>query len=585
LGVALRPSRRSRYAAALGEMPGAASDAGPTPTRNLHLPFRRGGFPSLCAALDYAAEGATGLNFFDARGQLLHVLSYRRLRFEAEAFARRLIGAGFERGERLLLIAETSPDFCVVFFGAQYAGIVPVPVSTPVGFGSKTGYIEQLRRQVAAADASAVLASEELSAFARAAAEEATVRFVGSMAEFQALPPSTAPLRPFAAGEACYVQFSSGSTRAPQGVDIRQDRLMANIDGSLAAQEVCETDAGVSWLPLYHDMGLIGFVLAPMCAQRSIDLMAPHDFARRPLQWLSMIARRRASITYSPSFGYDLAVRRARTQAPLDLDLSSLRLAGIGADMIQPAVLGRFAETFAAQGFDRRAFMPSYGMAELCVGLSFAPLLGGLKVDSFRDPVTGRLRDFAVCGRVMAGHQVEIRDGAGTAVGEREVGRLFVRGPSVMPGYFRRAASDVDPIRDGWLDTGDLGYWCEGELVITGRAKELIIVNGRNVWPQDIEWAVESLSQIRRGDCCAFSVEAGETEKVVVLVEVSPASNEARAMLEGDVRQTVKEAVGLDGEVVLIARQPGLPRTSSGKLARMKARGQFLAGSYRAGAS
>src|SRR4051812_26941014 len=405
-----RPGLQGRYTTTLQATPREPLE--PTPTGNVHLPFRRGGFPSLCAALDYAAGGATGLNFFDARGKLLHVLPYSQLAKDAQAFARRLIGAGMARGARLLLIADTSPGFCVAFFGAQYAGVVPVPVSTPVGLGAKAGYIEQLNRQIVAAGATAILAPEELAAFARAAAEGTAVGFAGTMADFQALPasPPGSAVRPFLAGEACYVQFSSGSTRDPQGIDIRQDQLMANIDGSLAAQEICATDAGVSWLPLYHDMGLIGFVLAPLCAQRSVDLLAPHAFARRPMQWLSMIARRRASITYSPSFGYDLVVRRAKTRDLGAIDLSSLRLAGIGADMIQPAVLDRFADVFAASGFDQRAFLPSYGMAEVCVGLSFAAPFGGVKVDSFPDPQTGRLRDFVVCGRVIAGHTVEIRD-------------------------------------------------------------------------------------------------------------------------------------------------------------------------------
>jgi fatty-acyl-CoA synthase len=552
----------------------------PAATLNIHLPFRRGGFASLCAALDYAAGGATGPSFFDSRGGLRDVLPYSRLAREARAFAHRLIGAGFARGERLLIVADTSPDFCVAFFGAQYAGVIPVPVSTPVGLGAKHGYIEQLGRQIAAAGAIGIVAPAELAAFASAAAAGSTARFVGTPADLGALPEAPAVLRPLGAGEACYVQFSSGSTRAPQGIDIRQDQLMANIDGSLAAQEIGEGDAGVSWLPLYHDMGLIGFVLAPMCAQRSVDLLAPHDFARRPLQWLSLIARRRATITYSPSFGYDLVVRRARARPVEALDLSSLRLAGIGADMIQPAVLNRFVETFAPNGFDRQAFLPSYGMAEVCVGLSFGRRFGGLKVDTFADPTTGKSRDFVLCGRVMAGHRVEIRDQRGRALGDRRIGRLFVQGPSVMPGYFRPAAENLDPIREGWLDTGDLGYWCDGELAITGRAKDLIIVNGRNIWPQDIEWAVESLPQMRRGDCCAFSVELAESERVVVLVEGRPSDEATRATLEGSVRQAVKEAVGVDAEIVMVGRQPGLPRTSSGKLMRTQARSRFLAGAY-----
>ena len=567
--------------AMLKATPGAPQE--PTPSLNLHLPFRRGGFADLCTALDYAADGNTGLNFFDARGSLLHVLSYGRLRSEAQSLARKLIGSGISRGERLVLIADTSPSFCVAFFGAQYAGIVPVPVSTPVGLGVKTAYVEQLKRQISASQAVGILAPEDLAAFAREAADGSTAGFAGSIADLQDWPPSASAFRPFTADEPCYVQFSSGSTRAPQGIDIRQDRLMANIDASLEAQRISATDAGVSWLPLYHDMGLIGFVLAPMCAQRSVDLMSPHDFARRPMQWLSLISRRQASITYSPSFGYDLIARRAKTLAASDLDLSSLRLAGIGADMIQPSVLDRFAEVLAPSGFDRRAFLPSYGMAEVCVGLSFGRPFDGMKIDSFRDPQSGRPRLFVICGRVIAGHRVEIRNTVGLVLGKRQIGRLFAQGPSVMPGYFGQPPHGASPVQDGWLDTGDLGYWCGEELVITGRAKDLIIVNGRNVWPQDIEWAVEALPQVRRGDCCAFSVEAEDTERAVVLVENRPEQPADRESLEGQIRQAVKESVGLDSLIVLVGRQPGLPRTSSGKLARTQARTQFLAGAYACG--
>ncbi|MCA0301172.1 MAG: fatty acyl-AMP ligase [Proteobacteria bacterium] len=560
--------------AASGESPNA------TPTVNAGLAFRRGGFASLCEALDYAASGDTGLNFFDSRGVLRHVLSYARLRVEAQDFARRLAGAGLARGERLLLVAETAPAFCIAFFGAQYAGVVPVPVATPVGLGAKDRYIEQLGLQLDACGAAGILAPADLAAYARQAAAGRGLKLAGTVDEVAALPPSPGGLQPLSAGEACYVQFSSGSTRAPQGIDIRQDQLMANIDASIAAQRLGPEDSGVSWLPFYHDMGLIGFVLAPLCAQRSIDLMSPQDFARRPMQWLSLIARRRATVTYSPSFGYDLVVRRAGRQDLAGLDLSSLRLAGIGADMIQPAILDRFAETFAAQGFDRRAFLPSYGMAEVCVGLSFRAPLSGVRLDRFVDPRSGRSRDFVLCGRVIAGHAVEIRDADGRALGERAIGRLFARGPSVMPGYVGAVAPVENPVRDGWLDTGDLGYWCDGELVITGRAKDLIIVNGRNVWPQDIEWAIGERHPGSRGECCAFSIEADDTEKVIVLAEFRPESAAERDRLAGEMRQAVKETTGLDSQVVLVGRRPGLPRTTSGKLARTAARARFLAGAY-----
>ena len=552
----------------------------PTPTWNADLLFKRGGFASLCEALDYAAHGETGLNFFDARGKLLSRLPYRDLRVEAQAFARRLIGADFERGDRLVLVADTWPGFCIAFFGAQYAGVVPIPVAMPVGLGARTSFIEQLRRQITVAGAVGVLAPDELAAFARTAAEGTTARLAGAMAAFNALPESTGPLRPFGAGEACYIQFSSGSTRQPRGIDIRQDQLMANITGSLAAQEVSAADSGVSWLPLYHDMGLIGFVLAPLCAQRSVDLLAPWDFARRPLQWLSLISRRRATITYAPSFGYDLVARRAQARPAGEIDLSSLRLAGIGADMIQPSVLQRFAGSFRTAGFDPRAFLPSYGMAEVCVGVSFVAPFTGLRLDRPTDPQADGSREFVVCGRVLSGHRIEIRDADGLVLGEGRVGRLFVSGPSVMPGYFPPSDDGTDALRDGWLDTGDLGYWRNDEIVITGRAKDLIIVNGRNIWPQDIEWSVEALPPLRRGDACAFSIDDGQAESVVIVVQAPPGDAAADEALEGDIKQKTREAFAVDSRVVLISRRLGLPLTSSGKLSRSATKARFLAGGY-----
>jgi fatty-acyl-CoA synthase len=311
-----------------------------------------------------------------------------------------------------------------------------------------------------------------------------------------------------------------------------------------------------------------------MCAQRSVDLMAPQDFARRPTQWLSLISRRRATITYSPSFGYDLVARRAATQMPADIDLSCLKLAGIGADLIQAPVLRRFSDTFAAVGFDDRAFLPSYGMAELCVGLSFGRRFGGYRIDRL-----GR-RDFVVCGQPMAKHQVEIRDESGALVPDRQVGRLFVQGPSVMPGYIDEPEATARVLKDGWLDTGDLGYWSDGEIVVTGRAKDLIIVNGRNIWPQDIEWAIEALPRLRRGDACAFSVEFGAGEEVVVLVQSYVGDAEELEALTGSIRQTVKETAGVDCRIELISRKFGLPLTSSGKLSRTHAKAKFVAGDY-----
>ncbi len=569
----------------------------PTPTRNAALPFRRGGFGCLAEALDYAARGETGVSFFDARGRLTAALPWREARASAHVFARRLIGAGFAVGDRLLITAETWPGFVTAFFGAQYAGLLPVPVSLPAGLGARDAYIEQLRGQLEASGAVAALSVDSMAGYLATAAEGSSVRLAGPMAAFEALPEKAVDLRPLAAGERCYLQFSSGSTRFPLGVDIRQDQLMANIDASLSSQgsDIRPDDHAVSWLPWYHDMGLIGFLLAAVSSQRSADVMPAGEFARRPLQWLALAAQRGASITYSPSFGYDLAARRAQTQSLAGLDLSRLRLAGIGADMIQAPVLRRFIETFAPAGFDPRAFVPCYGMAEVCVGLTFSPLDRGFLTDTvdraaliernIAEPASGaNARELVVCGRPLPRHVVEIRDERGEPVGERRVGRIFARGPSVMPGYFGAPEASAEVLKDGWLDTGDLGYWCEGEIVVTGRAKDLIIVNGRNIWPQDIEWAVEAIAPLRRGDACAFSVQGDDgAEQVVVVVQSWPMKADARTALSAAIAQKVKETVGVDGAVQLILPSVGLPMTSSGKLSRSRARDQWLAGAYENG--
>jgi fatty-acyl-CoA synthase len=566
----------------------------PTPTRNAALPYRRGGFACLTDALDYAARGETGVNFFDARGRLTAVAPWADVQPQAQVFARRLIGAGFAAGDRLLLTADTWPGFLTAFFGCQYAGLLPVPVSLPAGLGARDAYIAQLRRQLDASGAVAALAIDPLAGYLATAAEGTAARLVGPMAAFEALPEKAVDLRPLGPGQRCYLQFSSGSTRFPLGVDICQDQLMANVDGTLSEHgiDLRAEDHPVSWLPWYHDMGLVGFLLAAMCGQRAIDVMSSSDFARRPLQWLALISQRGGTVTYSPSFGYDLTARRAQTQAASGLDLSSLRLAGIGGDMIQAPVLRRFSDTFGPAGFDARAFLPCYGMAEVCVALTFTRLSSGFAVDSVdraqlteaqrAQPASGaNSRELVVCGRPLPGHPVEIRDAAGQVLGERRVGRIFARGPSIMPGYFGEPEASAEVLRDGWLDTGDLGYWRDGEIVVTGRAKDLIIVNGRNIWPQDIEWAVETIAPLRRGDACAFSLPDDDgAERVVVVVQAWPMDADERAALRASIAQMVKETVGVDGIVELILPSVGLPMTSSGKLSRSRARANWLAGQY-----
>ncbi|WP_395709098.1 fatty acyl-AMP ligase [Reyranella sp.] len=571
----------------------------PLPTRNSRIALRRADFRSVPEMLDYAATGETGITFYSVRGEIISSLSWREARERAHVVARRLIGAGFAPGERLLITADTWPGFFDLFFGAQYAGLLPVPVSIPIGIGGKDAYLDQLRRQLVASGAVVAFGIDDLTGFlADAAGDVPAVRLHGGLAALEALPEKPVDLRPLGPADLCYLQFSSGSTRHPHGVQITQRALMANLAGMTgpAGLDVVAGDRAVSWLPLYHDMGLIGFLMAPLSSQLSLDYLTPRDFARRPMQWLSIIARNRGTISYSPSFGYDLATRRAARQVPADLDLASWRHAGIGGDMIRPDVLERFAATFESAGFSRKAFIPSYGMAEVCLAITFSPGGTGVRIDTVDRtalaeaqravPVAGptddrRSRRFVVCGKVLPGHRLEVRGETGTVLGEREVGRIFAQGPSIMPGYYGEPDATREVLSaDGWLDTGDLGYRLGDEVVVTGRAKDLIIVNGRNVWPQDIEWALEARGVVKNDDAAAFSIETQDGERVVVAVLARVAGEEGRQALARDVAGAVREMIAVDCDVALVPPSLGLPTTSSGKLSRTRAKANYLAGVY-----
>jgi fatty-acyl-CoA synthase len=566
----------------------------PTPTTH-DLPVRRGDFGSLPEALDYAARGQTGFNFYSARGELTAVLTYAELQARAVATARGLVAAGLPPLSRVVLVADTNPDFLILFMACQYAGLLAVPVSLPTTLGGHEAYVAGLRRQLLGSGAAAAAAPAELLEFLREAAAGLKLALVGAPADFYALPAAGADPRPFRAGDPSYLQFSSGSTRFPLGVDIRQAALVANVRAMVESGVACEIgDRGTSWLPLYHDMGLVGFVLGPLLHQGSVDLIPTRDFARRPLVWLTVISRNRGTVSYSPSFGYELAAQRAVGEAAAALDLSCWRIAGIGGDMIQAPVLERFAATFAAAGFQTSAYVPSYGMAEATLGVSFAPLGRGFALDHVdrdrlaeaaealpADPASPVARGFVRCGQVLPGHRLEIRGEDGRALPERRLGRVFFHGPSVMAGYYGEPEATARVLdAEGWLDTGDLGYMVEGEVVITGRSKDLIIVNGRNIWPQDVEWAVEAMPGLRRGDVAAFSLEAGDAgERLVLLVQCREQDPERRADLAREVEGLVRRTVAVEPQVVLIPAR-GLPHTSSGKLSRSRARANYLSGAY-----
>lgn len=589
----------------------------PTPTRD-DLPRRFADFATLPEAVDYAAKGKRGLNFYSARGQLEVALTYRDLREKAIAFGRRLMALGLEREARVALIADTSADFVIAFFGCQYASLLPVPLPLPTSFGGREGYCQQLNGQMSSCGAAVAIAPAAMLDLLAEATEGLALRFCGSHDQFNALPDTIqgqpAPLRLPAADDLAYLQYSSGSTRFPHGVAVTHRALMANTKGiGYDGVNSNDDDRCVSWLPFYHDMGLVGCLLATLTCQMSTDYMATEDFARRPLQWLNLMSRNRGTISYSPTFGYEICARRVSKEALATLDLSSWRVAGIGGDMIRADVIEKFAQSFAPAGFSEKAFVASYGLAECTLAVSFAKLNTGLEVDLVDERilsgdmkpkrngkkhhvngVNGFLatvssndniayRAVVNCGTPIPGYELEIRDEYGYVLGEREIGRVFVRGPSVMREYYRDPGATAAALSaDGWLDTGDMGYTLHGSLYIVGRFKDMMIINGRNHWPQDIEWAVEQIPGVRTGDTAAISVPGLNAEEVpLVLVQCRLRDEEERLALRRQIKDTVQQVLGVNCEVMLVSPR-ALPKTSSGKLSRSKARINYLAGTLAA---
>lgn len=567
-----------------------------TPHRNPVLAKVLGGFATLTAGLDYAARGVTGFNFYSSRGQLEHVLPYRELRLRALATARKLMTTGLKRGERVAVVAETSPEFMAVFFGCQYAGLVPCPMPYSMYIGGRDAYVSRIAGMLKTAKASAVILSADLVSHIGEAAEIAGTQIVKTFAELQALPESIEKLRPFEVDDVAYIQYSSGSTSSPKGVLITQKAVVANTRGILRdGLAITNEDRAFSWLPLYHDMGLVGFCLSPMMGQVTVDYLSTPSFARRPALWLKLMSENRSTIAYSPSFGFDLAARRINGEA-VTLDLSAWRVAGIGGDMVRSDVLDLFAEKLSVAGFDAKAFTPSYGMAESTLAITFADIEKPVRIDTVDRlhyklaqravPASNELkanpdqvRSFVVCGKPIAGHEIVIRSDAGEDLGEREIGHILFKGPSLMAGYFENSeATQAIMTADGFMDTGDMGYWLDGEIVITGRAKDLILHNGRNIWPQDIEWAAEQVEPLRSGDAAAFAVEGADgDDDVVVLVHCRLADAAEMEALRRKIAAVVHQTAGVECAIVLVPPK-SLPFTSSGKLSRAGAKEGYLTG-------
>lgn len=567
----------------------------PTPTEH-RLKLRIADFSTLAEALDYAADGDTGCNFYSGKGELLAVVPYAQLREDALALARRFKTLGLQRGARVALMATTHPNFQRYFFACQYAGLIPVPVAPPLHLGGRGAYVEHLRGLLADCDASVGVTAQEHIGVFEEAAEGLRLRFVGSPEDFAGLPDPGGTLQPLGPGELAHLQYTSGSTRFPRGAMIGQRAVLANLSATLEHVGLRPDDRMMSWLPYYHDMGLVGLVLGSVVSQTSVDFLGTPDFAMRPRQWLVRMTESRATISFSPPFGYELCARRLRGEDAESFDLSAWRIAGVGAEIIRPGALARFAEAVAPSGFDPRAFLPCYGLAESSLAVSLAEPFTGARaewVDGQHLSERGEARrvappddetsgagpanHFVYCGRPLPGHEIAIRDEHGADLPDRKCGSVYVRGPSIMDGYFANEAINREVLTaEGWLDTGDVGYRSDGEIVIVGRVKDLIIINGRNIRPQDLEYLAEQQPEVRPGDASAFSVPGHDgAEQAVLVLQCRESDADKRRDLTRRLDRAIRAEHGI-GCIIDLVPPHTLVRTSSGKLSRSRTRQDFL---------
>ena len=536
----------------------------PTPTTD-SLTRRFSDFETLGEALDYAAQGVRGLNFHDMRGQMARSYPFSELRSDALDMAYRLISHGVKPEDRIALIAETGPDFAALFFGCIYAGAWPVPLPLPTSFGGKESYIDQIAVQLQSCDPSILFFPAELRETAGEAARQNNVEGLDweSFTDRIALRTDLPSAQP---DQICYLQYSSGSTRFPHGVAVSHKALLNNLSAHSHGMEVQDSDRCVSWLPWYHDMGLVGCFLSVVANQVSTDYMKTEDFARRPLAWLDIVSRADGTvISYSPTFGYDICARRISSQTHVSerFKLDHWRLAGNGADMIRPDVMQSFVDAFGDAGFKASAFLPSYGLAEATLAVSIMPPGEGINVELVEESeLTGmaggadrptRYRAIVNCGKAVKDMTIEVREEDGSVLPDRVIGKIWCTGPSIMSGYFRDEESTAACMQNGWLDTGDMGYLSDGYIFVVGRAKDMIIINGKNHWPQDIEWAVEQLPGFKAGDIAAFSITTvGGEEAPAVLVQCRTSDEAERAKLREQIKDKVRSVTGMNCVVELV---------------------------------
>jgi fatty-acyl-CoA synthase len=521
---------------------------------------------------------------------------------EAERRGAHFAAKGVQKGDRVAIVVPDPDEFVLSFLGVIYAGGVPVPMYPQLSFKNVETYHDTVAHIVNAADAKILLTTQATRQFVDPVLPRAAcVRELMTTDELQAPAPGKLDVK-LDPDDLCFLQFTSGSTSKPKGVVVTHGNLAANSEAFMihGLGKDSSVDKGTSWLPLFHDMGLIGFVIGPLFTEIPVVFLPTASFVRSPRVWLDAIHRHRGTITYAPNFAYALVAKRLKEKDVVDFDLSCIRIAGCGAEPIQAKTLRDFATCLAPAKFNPKAYIPSYGMAEATLAIAFAPHGTGFATDSIdptslqsseTKPLTGEgAQELVDCGKAFPGHDIAIIDEGGNRLGERRVGQIVTTGPSICTnGYYREPELSADAFKkiQGddriWLHTGDLGYMANGDVFICGRLKDIIIIRGRNFYPNDIEWVVSELPGVRRGNVVAFGVTVDASgkhvedgtgeEQLVVCAEAF--SGDADKLAE-EIQKVVTEQIGIAVWKVEVVPQGALPRTSSGKPQRRKTKRMFL---------
>lgn len=519
-----------------------------------------------------------------------HSLSHRDLLDAAQVIATGLAARGLQPKQAVALMLPTGRDYLASFFGVMLAGGIAVPIYPPARMSQIEDHLKRHARILSNAEAVLIITIEQAKQVAvllQAAVPSLTAIVTPSeLRTSHAASVSSPRYRP-QSSDIAFLQYTSGSTGDPKGVVLTHANLLANIRALGQASQATSRDIFVSWLPLYHDMGLIGAWFGSLYHGIPLVLMSPLVFLARPALWLQTITRHHGTISAAPNFAYELCARHVSDATLNELNLSSWRLALNGAEPISPTTLEKFATRFAPCGLRRQAIMPVYGLAESSVGLAFPPLERGPRIDVIRcepfsrngkaesaSPFDSATLSVPSCGHALPGHEIRIVDDTGMELPERRIGRLEFRGPSATTGYYRNPEATRKLLRDGWLDSGDHAYMVEGEVYVTGRVKDLIKRGGRNLYPYDLEEAIGNLPGIRKGCVAVFASPdpATGSERLVIMAETRERDESARAQLRHVLNQTAIDVIGSPADDIVLVPPHAVLKTSSGKIRRLASR-------------